>query len=165
MYPRSGFRSWGTCERTLVPVFVPGEHPNVPSFWFSFRGNIRQNHPSRSKTLDFPPPPPLFCFSGVPKRGRAKRGRSQKHANEGAKEHKREQTQVRTRAQKSAEGRWKERKSVKSKRGQREGDESCDTLRQFATFCDTLRHLATSCDTLRHFMTISVAFLTWHKTS
>ena len=26
MYPRSGFRSRGTCERTLVPVFVPGEH-------------------------------------------------------------------------------------------------------------------------------------------
>ena len=45
MYPRSGFRSVGTCECTLVPVFVPGEHPNVPSFRFSFRGNIRQNHP------------------------------------------------------------------------------------------------------------------------
>ena len=27
MCPRSGFRSGGTCERTLVPVFVPGEHP------------------------------------------------------------------------------------------------------------------------------------------
>ena len=26
-YPRSGFRSGGTSERTLVPVFVPGEHP------------------------------------------------------------------------------------------------------------------------------------------
>ena len=26
-----------------MPVFVPGEHPNVPSFRFSFRGNIRQN--------------------------------------------------------------------------------------------------------------------------
>ena len=45
MYPRSGFRSGGTCERTLVPVFVLGEHPNVPSFRISFRGNIRQNHP------------------------------------------------------------------------------------------------------------------------
>ena len=45
MYPRSGFRSGGTCERTLVPVCLPGEHPNVPSFRFSFRGNIRQNHP------------------------------------------------------------------------------------------------------------------------
>ena len=45
MYPRSGFRSRGTCECTLVPVCVPGEHPNVPSFRFSFRGNIRQNHP------------------------------------------------------------------------------------------------------------------------
>ena len=41
-YPRSGFRSGGTSERTLVPVFVPGEHPNVPSFWFSFRGNIQE---------------------------------------------------------------------------------------------------------------------------
>ena len=41
MYPRSGFRSGGTCECTLVPVFVPGEHANVPSFRFSFRGNIR----------------------------------------------------------------------------------------------------------------------------
>ena len=25
--------------------FVPGKHPNVPSFRFSFRGNIRQKHP------------------------------------------------------------------------------------------------------------------------
>ena len=46
MYPRSGFRSGGTCERTLVPVFVPGtsewslvpvfvpgEHPPKPPFW------------------------------------------------------------------------------------------------------------------------------------
>ena len=31
--------SFGECA--LVPVFVPGEHPNVPSFRFSFRGNIR----------------------------------------------------------------------------------------------------------------------------
>ena len=46
MCPCSGFRSGGTCERrTLVPVFVPGEHPNVSSFRFSFRRNIRQNHP------------------------------------------------------------------------------------------------------------------------
>ena len=49
-YPRSGFRSGGTCERTLVPVcsgassectlvpvFVPGKHPPKPPFW---------NHPS-----------------------------------------------------------------------------------------------------------------------
>ena len=41
MYLRSG----GICERTLVLIFVPGEHLNVPSFRFSFRGNIRQNHP------------------------------------------------------------------------------------------------------------------------
>ena len=33
MYPRSGFRSGGTSERTLVPVFVPGEHPPKPPFW------------------------------------------------------------------------------------------------------------------------------------
>ena len=45
MCPRSGFRSGGTCEHTLVPVFVPGEHPNVPSFRFLVPGNIRQNHP------------------------------------------------------------------------------------------------------------------------
>ena len=46
MYPRSSFRSGGTCERalvpvfrsggtserTLVPVFVPGEHPPKPPF-------------------------------------------------------------------------------------------------------------------------------------
>ena len=38
MYSRSGFRSGGTCERTLVPVFVPGEHPNVPSFRFRSGG-------------------------------------------------------------------------------------------------------------------------------
>ena len=38
MYPRSGFRSGGTCERTLVPIFIPGEHPNVPSFRFFCSG-------------------------------------------------------------------------------------------------------------------------------
>ena len=32
MYPRSGFRSGGTSECTLVPVFVPGEHPPKPPF-------------------------------------------------------------------------------------------------------------------------------------
>ena len=32
MYPRSGFRSEGTGECTLVPVFVPGEHPPKPPF-------------------------------------------------------------------------------------------------------------------------------------
>ena len=31
----------GFGECALVPVFVPGEHANVPSFWFSFRGNIQ----------------------------------------------------------------------------------------------------------------------------
>ena len=53
--PRSGFRSGGTCERTLVPVFVPGEHPNVPSFRFLFRGNIRQNHPFWKPPFWVPP--------------------------------------------------------------------------------------------------------------
>ena len=47
MHPRSGFRSGGTSERTLVPafrsgetsertlvpVFVLGEHPSKPPFW------------------------------------------------------------------------------------------------------------------------------------
>ena len=33
MYPRSGFRSGGTFECTLVPVFVPWEHPPKPPFW------------------------------------------------------------------------------------------------------------------------------------
>ena len=32
-YPRSGFRSGGTSECTLVPVFVPGEHPPKAPFW------------------------------------------------------------------------------------------------------------------------------------
>ena len=43
MYPRSGFRSGGTCEPPNVQtfrVFVLWEHLNVPSFWLSFRGNI-----------------------------------------------------------------------------------------------------------------------------
>ena len=43
--PRCGFRSRGTCERTLVPVFVSGEHANVTSFRFLVPGNIRQNRP------------------------------------------------------------------------------------------------------------------------
>ena len=55
MHPRSGFRSGGTCERTLFPVFVPGEHPNVPSFQFSFQGNVRQNHPYGKPPFSQPP--------------------------------------------------------------------------------------------------------------
>ena len=31
-HPRSGFLSGGTSECTLVPVFVPGEHPPNPPF-------------------------------------------------------------------------------------------------------------------------------------
>ena len=56
MYPRSGFRSGGTCERTLVlvfrsggtsectlvPVFVPGEHPPKPPFWKTTLWSIPQ---------------------------------------------------------------------------------------------------------------------------
>ena len=45
------FRSGGTCERTLVLVFVPGDHPNGPSFQFSFWGNVRQNRPFGKTTL------------------------------------------------------------------------------------------------------------------
>ena len=51
MCPRSGFRSGGTCERTLVPVVVPVEHLNVPLFRFSFRGNICQTPPFWKTTL------------------------------------------------------------------------------------------------------------------
>ena len=32
-YPRSGICSGGTSECTLVPVFVPGEHPPKSPFW------------------------------------------------------------------------------------------------------------------------------------
>ena len=39
-YPRSGFRSGGTSECTLVPVFVPGEHPPKPPF---FREEVKGN--------------------------------------------------------------------------------------------------------------------------
>ena len=39
--PRAVSYKGGFGERTLVPVFVLGEYANVPSFWFSFRGNIR----------------------------------------------------------------------------------------------------------------------------
>ena len=42
--PSFRFSFQGNMRTYLVPVFVPGEHPNVPSFRFSFRGNIRQNH-------------------------------------------------------------------------------------------------------------------------
>ena len=49
---RSGFFVPGEHANVpyLVPVFVPREHPKVPSFRFSFRGNVRQttlleNHP------------------------------------------------------------------------------------------------------------------------
>ena len=40
-------RSGGICERTLVLVFVPGEHSNVPPFRFFVPG-------------EHPPKPPFF---------------------------------------------------------------------------------------------------------
>ena len=45
MYPRSGFR---TSECTLVPVFVPGEHPLKPPFW---KTTLLENHPFWKTTL------------------------------------------------------------------------------------------------------------------
>ena len=56
-------RSGGTCECTLVPVFVPGEHPNVPSFRFLSRGNIRQNPPFGKPP--FCQPSKIASLSGV----------------------------------------------------------------------------------------------------
>ena len=38
MYARSDFRSGGTCERTLVPVFVPGNIRMYPRSGFRSRG-------------------------------------------------------------------------------------------------------------------------------
>ena len=38
---KGGFIKGGFGKCALVPVFVPGEHANVPSFRFSFWGNIR----------------------------------------------------------------------------------------------------------------------------
>ena len=72
MCPRSGFRSGGTCEHTLVPVFFPGEHPNAPSFRFSFWGNIRQTHPCGNHPLGNPwnlyckAPPICIAVPSVP---------------------------------------------------------------------------------------------------
>ena len=51
MCPRSGFRSGGTCERTLVPVFVPGEHANIPSFRFFVPGEHPPKPPFWKTTL------------------------------------------------------------------------------------------------------------------
>ena len=72
MCPRSGFRSGGTYESTLVSVFVPGEHPNVPSF--------------------------RFRSSAVPKRVRSKRGQMQKRAHA----HQRAQMSAKERRRESA---------------------------------------------------------------
>ena len=61
MYPRSGFRSGGTCERTLVLVFVSWEHPNVPSFRFfsglqkgpAERGHVKKRQKSSKSVKKF----------------------------------------------------------------------------------------------------------------
>ena len=59
----AGSRSGGTCERTLVPVFVLGEHPNVPSFRFSFRGKS-----AKTTLLENPPfVNPRLLFSLTPR--------------------------------------------------------------------------------------------------
>ena len=44
----------GFGECALVPVFVPGKHANVPSFRFSFRGNICQKHLFGNHPFRFP---------------------------------------------------------------------------------------------------------------
>ena len=65
-YPRSGFRSGGTSECTLVSVFVPGEHPPKPT-------TPLENHP-------FVNPPtfnPWKLVSGLQK-GPAERGHVKK---------------------------------------------------------------------------------------
>ena len=62
MCPRSGFRSGGTCERSLVPVFVPGEHPNVPSFRFC-SGAHQPKPPFWKTTLLRTPDLAIVCSS------------------------------------------------------------------------------------------------------
>ena len=50
----------GFGECILVPVFVPGEHANVPSFPFSFRGNIRMYPRSGFVPGEHLPKPPFW---------------------------------------------------------------------------------------------------------
>ena len=57
MYPRSGFWYRGTSEYTFVPFLGTGEHPNVPSFLFWYRGKSAKttlfgNHPLRTPESD-----------------------------------------------------------------------------------------------------------------
>ena len=78
MSPRSGFRSGGTCERTLVPVFVPGgtsectvvpvfvpgEHPPKAPFWKTtlLSAPDKSNHlPLHVSLLSCPDPPDNIC--------------------------------------------------------------------------------------------------------
>ena len=55
---RATKETFGEC--TLVPVFVPGEHANVASFRFSFRGNMRTYPRSGFRSGEHPPKPPFF---------------------------------------------------------------------------------------------------------
>ena len=59
MCPRSGLRSGGTSVKTYprsrCRSRATSEILNVPSFRFSFRANIRQNHPFWKTTLREPP--------------------------------------------------------------------------------------------------------------
>ena len=57
-YPRSGFRSVGTSECTLVPVFVPGEHSPKPPFW-------KPPFLSTPEKSGFPPPPQKVSASRI----------------------------------------------------------------------------------------------------
>ena len=62
-YPRSGFHSGGTSECTLVPVFVPGEHPPKPPFWettlLGFSEELAREHlETKQKKLNVLPAPP-----------------------------------------------------------------------------------------------------------
>ena len=55
-YPRSGFHSGGTCERTLVPVFVPEEHPPKPPFFCQDqRKHINIKKDPENHTVRVPP--------------------------------------------------------------------------------------------------------------
>ena len=49
MYPRSGFRSGGTSERTLVPVFVLGEHLSADCKRGRRKGATSKNVKNRQK--------------------------------------------------------------------------------------------------------------------
>ena len=64
MYPRSGFCSGGTSECTLVPVFVPGEHPPKPPFC-----QVQKKHAKKFQHKEFwgsqDPPPLEILYVGL----------------------------------------------------------------------------------------------------